>query len=173
VTGERNLENPPPARVDHERTTAVPVDGWLLPDTDDPDTAGFWAACREGRLVVQACADCGARRMPPRPMCPRCRSLAVRWDEVSGRGRIWSFCVPHPPLLPAYAAVAPYNAVIVELEDDPAIRLVGNLVTGPDGALNGVDPASIRIGEPVEVVFSPVTDDVTLPRWRRPSPPVA
>lgn len=139
---------------------------WLLPDLTDETAAGFWAACAEGRLVVQACADCGARRMPPRPMCPHCRSTAATWTETSGRGRIWSFIVAHPPLLPAFAAEAPYNAVIVELEEDPTIRFVGNLVATADGAIGEVDPATITIGEPVEVVFHRI-DDVSLPRWVR------
>jgi len=43
---------------------------------------------------------------------------------------------------------------------------VGNLVTSADGAINEIDPATIEIGEPVEVVFAPI-DDVFLPRWVR------
>lgn len=83
---------------------------------------------------------------------------------MSGRGRIWSYVVPHPPLLPAYAAVAPYNAIIVELADAPRIRLVGNLVASADAALNSVDPARLRIGAKVQVAFTDV-DGVTMPRW--------
>lgn len=83
---------------------------------------------------------------------------------MSGRGRIWSFVVPHPPLLPAYAAIAPYNAIIVELADAPRIRLVGNLVTSADAPLDSVDPARLRIGAKVQVVFTEV-DGVTMPRW--------
>jgi uncharacterized OB-fold protein len=83
---------------------------------------------------------------------------------MSGRGRIWSYVVPHPPLLPAYAAVAPYNAIIVELADAPRIRLVGNLVASADAALNSVDPARLRIGAKVQVVFTDI-DGVTMPRW--------
>ena len=43
---------------------------FLLPDTDDPVAAAFWAGTARGELLVQACAACGAWRMPPRPMCP-------------------------------------------------------------------------------------------------------
>jgi uncharacterized OB-fold protein len=139
---------------------------WLLPDLADATSNEFWLGCARGELLVQACAACGVRRMPPRPMCPRCRSTQVRWDPTSGRGRIWSFIVPHPPLLPAFAAVAPYNAIVVELEDDPGIRFVGNLVASADGEINEVDPATITIGENVRVVFHRI-DDVTLPRWVR------
>ena len=139
---------------------------WLLPDLTDPTAKEFWLGCARGELLVQACAACGARRMPPRPMCPHCRSTHVRWEPTSGRGRIWSFIVPHPPLLPAFAAVAPYNAIVVELADDPEIRFVGNLVASADGAINEIDPSTISIGEAVRVVFHRI-EDVTLPRWAR------
>ena len=85
---------------------------------------------------------------------------------MSGRGTIWSFVVAHPPLLPAYAELAPYNVVVVALDEDPQLRLVGNLVASSDGAINEIDPATIRIGEPVRVVFQKV-EDVHLPRWLR------
>jgi uncharacterized OB-fold protein len=140
--------------------------GFLLPDLDDETSAPFWAGTARGELLVQACTDCGAWRMPPRPMCPRCRSIAVHWEPTTGSGTIWSFIVPHPPLLAAYSELAPYNAIVVALDDDPTIRFVGNLVTGPDGPINEIDPATITIGEPVRVVFARV-DDVHLPRWVR------
>ncbi|MDQ1508210.1 MAG: uncharacterized protein QOG50_54 [Actinomycetota bacterium] len=139
---------------------------WLLPDLRDENSAPFWEGCARGELLVQACASCGLRRMPPRPMCPRCRSLEIRWEPTSGQGRIWSFIVPHPPLLPAFAEVAPYNAIIVELEEDPLIRFAGNLVTSADGEINEIDPTTIVIGEAVHVVFHRI-DDVSLPRWVR------
>ena len=139
---------------------------WLLPDLAEPTAAPFWEGCARGELLVQACASCGLRRMPPRPMCPRCRSLEIRWEPTSSRGRVWSFMVPHPPLLPAFAEVAPYNAIIVELEEDPTIRFAGNLVASADGEINEIDPATITIGEPVQVVFHRI-EDVYLPRWIR------
>jgi len=92
----------------------------------------------------------------------------VRWEPTTGRGRVWSFIVAHPPLLPAYAAVAPYNSIVVELEEDPSLRFAGNLVVSADGAINEIDPATITIGEPVHVVFHQI-DDVFLPRWARAS----
>jgi len=139
---------------------------WLLRDLDDENTSGFWEGCAAGELRVQTCASCGLKRMPPRPMCSRCRSVDVRWEPTSGRGRIWSFIVPHPPLLPAFAEYAPYNAIIVELEEDPSIRFAGNLVASADGAINEIDAATIEIGQPVHVVFHQI-DDVFLPRWVR------
>ncbi|THA72794.1 hypothetical protein E6P78_01245 [Streptomyces sp. A0958] len=140
------------------------MDDLLLPVVDE-DGAPFWEYAARGELRVQACADCGRLRFPPRPCCPHCRSFASEWRAMSGRGRIWSYVLPHPPLLPAYAAQAPYNAVVVELADAPGIRLVGNVVSGPDAPLDSVDPERLRIGGPVRAVFCPVFPDVTLVRW--------
>ena len=151
------------------------IEGALLPAIDESST-GFWDACAVGELRVQACAACHRLRMPPRPMCPWCRSFDSEWRLMSGSGRVWSFVVAHPPLLPAFAELAPYNVIVVELDDDPGddappIRLVGNLVVAADRPINEIAPSTIEIGEPVRVVFDrPVgdaPDSVRFPRWVR------
>jgi uncharacterized OB-fold protein len=134
--------------------------GDLLLPAIDADSAPFWAGTLAGELRVQTCAACGRRRFPPRPMCPWCRSVDSLWPAVSGRGRIWSWVIAHPPLLEPYASAAPYPVAVVALEDDPAIRLVGDLVAGPDGSVG-----EIAIDAPVTVTFDRVSDDVALPRW--------
>ena len=139
----------------------------------DPDSAGFWEGCAAGELRMQTCASCGRRRFPPRPMCPWCRSVLVRWEAVSGRGRVWSFVVPHPPLLPAFQSLAPYNVVVVSLDEDPSLRLVGNLVAGPSEPINSVPLDSLWIGMPVQVVFQPAGEDIVLPRWMPAPAPAA
>ena len=139
----------------------APTAPTLLSPVPDEDGAPFWEYAARGGLRVQACADCGEPRFPPRPCCPHCQSFASEWRQVSGKGRIWSYVVPHPPLLPAYAAQAPYNVIVVELAEAPRLRLVGNLVTGPDAPLNSVPPDRIRIGAKVQAVF----DGDGMPRW--------
>ncbi|MFI1304664.1 Zn-ribbon domain-containing OB-fold protein [Streptomyces sioyaensis] len=138
--------------------------GLLLPVPDE-DGAPFWEYAARGELRIQACDDCGALRFPPRPCCPHCQSFAARWQKMSGRGRIWSYVLPHPPLLPAYAALPGYNAIVVELAEAPRIRLVGNLVTAADAPLNSVAPARLRIGAPVKAAFHTLPEGVTVPRW--------
>jgi len=139
--------------------------GMLLPELDD-DSAPFWQACGRGELSVQRCSACGHRRFPPRPMCPSCRGFDHVWEQLSGRGTVWSYVIPHPPLLPAYEVHAPYNVVVVTIDEDPAIRMVGNLVAATGSTLDSVDPGTIRIGTPVRVVFDPVPDTtIALPRW--------
>ena len=55
--------------------------------------------------------------------------------------------------------------ILVALDEDPTIRLVGNLVASEKGAINEVDPASIEIGAPVRVVFQRANEEIALPRW--------
>ncbi len=140
-----------------------------LPQVDEV-TAGFWEGTRAGELRMQACSACSRMRFPPRPMCPWCNALEHGWTALSGRGTVWSFVVAHPPPLPAFMPMAPYNVVVVALAEDPALRLVGNLVARDDGPINEVDSASIRIGEPVQVVFQHAGEDIVLPRWVRVAP---
>jgi uncharacterized OB-fold protein len=149
----------------------------LLPDLEDDNSRGFWDGCARHELLVQRCVDCALVTHPPRPMCPRCRSTSREWIATEGRGRVWSYVIAHPPLLQAYAELAPYNVIVVELDDHPGfgpgirprIRMVGNLVVDSGAEINSVDGHTIQIGEPVEVTFTTI-DDVTLPRWIRSTP---
>ena len=124
----------------------------------DEDTRPFWEGCRRRQLLMQRCADCSALRFTPRPLCPRCRSKKCEWVPVSGRGTIASRVVVHAPVLPAFADRVPYAVVLVELEEDPSLRLVGNVL---DAA-----PEEIAIGRSVEVDFEELTPEITLPQWR-------
>ena len=115
------------------------------------DTAFFWEALKERRLLIQRCAACGALRHPPRPMCPRCHSLD--WDtvEASGHGTVTSFVVPHHPELPWFPE--PYVVALVELAE--GTRLVTNIV--------GVSPDAVTMGMRVRVSFEEFDDGLVLP----------
>jgi uncharacterized OB-fold protein len=128
-----------------------------LPAPDEV-TRPFWEACRRGELRMQRCAGCGRMRFTPRPMCPACRSMECEWVLVSGRGTVFSRVVCHPPLLPAFQPLAPYVVALVELAEDPRLRLVGNV--------QGCAPEHVHIGMPVRVVFEAISDEIHLPQWR-------
>jgi uncharacterized OB-fold protein len=127
----------------------------ILPGRDD---APWWEALRRHELVIQRCAVCGTWRHPPGPVCAACHATAVRWERVSGRGRVFSFTVVHHAVHPSLAGRVPYNVVLVELPDAGRVRLVTNLID--------VAPAEVQVGLDVEVVFEDL-EDVTLPRFRR------
>jgi uncharacterized OB-fold protein len=136
----------------------------LLPLIDE-DAEPFFEGARRGELRLPRCRDSGRLIFPPRPLSPWGRRREPEWVTVSGRGTIWSWVVPHPPLLSWFAARAPYNVILVALEEDASVRLVGNLVARPGGEIHEVDPAGIRIGAQVRVSFERVTDAIHLPRW--------
>ncbi|MBW2497637.1 MAG: OB-fold domain-containing protein [Deltaproteobacteria bacterium] len=136
----------------------------LLP-TIGEDEAPFWKAARVGELRIQRCGSCERLRLPPRPMCPWCHSIESDWALMSGEGTIYSYVVPHPPLLPQFQHLAPYGVILVTLAEDPTIRLVGNLVERAGDPINAVDPHSIEIGAAVRVVFDRVTKEIAMPRW--------
>ena len=120
------------------------------------DTFPWWHAAAEHQLVIQRCASCGTVRHPPRPMCPRCRSFECRWDELSGRGTIYTFTIVHQAFVPDLAEQLPYVVAVVDLEGGEGARLVTNVVD--------IDPTAVRIGMAVEVVWEDMGPELSLPR---------
>ena len=139
-------------------------DELLLP-TIDAVNAPFWAGCREGVLRLQQCPHSGRLVFPPRPVNPWTPRVALQWREVSGRGSVWSVIEPHPPLMLNFTGLAPYNVIVVALDEDPHIRLVGNLVPAVGAAIDSIAYEDIDIGLPVQVVFEYIDELITLPRW--------
>lgn len=122
----------------------------------DEESRGWWEALARRELYVQQCRGCGARRLPPRAVCPACLSTETEWLRASGRGTVYSFTVTHQNQAPGFRDEVPYVLAIVELVEGP--RLLTNLV--------GCPPDALRIDMAVEVVFDDVTADVTLPKFR-------
>ena len=122
----------------------------------DGDTAFFWEGCSAGKLMILRCNDCGTYIHLPKPGCRTCGGSNLTPAQVSGRGLVHTYTVSHTPL-PGFDP--PFAIVLVELEEQKGLRLVTNLVD--------VEPGDVEIGAPVEVVFHRVSDDVTLPLFRR------
>lgn len=119
----------------------------------DPDSAPFWAGCREEKLLLQRCAECRAFRYPPASRCAACGSAASEWVEASGRGRVFSWIVVrHPVPREVYGDEVPYVVALVALEEGP--RMATNIV--------GCAPEAVRADMPVKVSFRQ-RDGVTLP----------
>ena len=103
----------------------------------------FWTGGAEGRLQFLRCSPCGTWVHPPAPVCPACLSRDVAPAAVSGRATVASFTLNHQPWVPA--PDHPYAIAIVEIEEQPGLRLMTNVVH--------CAPESVRIGMPVRVVF--------------------
>jgi hypothetical protein len=121
-------------------------------------TAAYWDGARNGRLVLQRCSSCGYYVHPPRPSCPSCRGEALQPTEVSGKGEVYSWSVMHSEGNPGFEDKLPYAVLVVELEEQPGLRTIGNL--------HGAAPSDLQVGLAVEVCFEEVDDRVTLPQWR-------
>jgi uncharacterized OB-fold protein len=117
----------------------------------------FYGFCRQGELRFQRCDACGAWRHVPREMCADCGSWDWTWARSSGLGRVFSWTVVTRALHPAFAHDVPYAPVVVEL--DEGVRLLTHVTDVP--------PEDLEIGMRVAVHFDPVTEAVTLPRFRR------
>lgn len=116
----------------------------------------YWAAGRRRELRFQRCARCEAWRHPPGPMCPVCLSTESMWARASGRARLLSWVVVHPPVLPAWKDRTPYVVVLVECEE--GVRTMGNLV--------GAGAEVLRMDMPLVVDFAPCPDGDLVPQWR-------
>ena len=132
--------------------TAVRFD---LPAPDE-STEPYWAATRDGKLLVKRCGDCRRHHFYPRPFCPRCWSENVEWTEASGRGTVYTYSTVRVNDLPPFGEKVPYHVAIVELDEGP--RLMTNLVD--------CEAEDIRIGMPVEVTFREHDEEFTLAVFR-------
>ena len=117
----------------------------------------YWQGTREGKLRIQKCKGCGAWQWGPEWICHRCHSFDLGWEEIQGRGRIYSYQKPHHPVHTALSDRGPYVIVLVELPEYGNVRMVGNLL--------GDARQAVPIGAPVEAVFEP-HDGYTLVQWR-------
>ena len=115
----------------------------------DPITQPWWDATREGRFLLQRCAACGHRQHYPRALCTRCGAADLTWDDVSGRGTVYSHTTvrraPHP------AFEAPYVVALVRLEEGPVLLT------------NIVGAAEVRCDMPVHLVWEDLPDGRKLP----------
>ena len=122
----------------------------------DLETEPFWAAAKDGRLLIKRCSACGKPHFYPRPFCPFCWSDAVEWEEASGRATLYTWSVVRRNDLPPFPERVPYVAAIVDLAEGP--RMMTNVVDCEFDA--------ITMGMELEAVFHPISDDITIVQFR-------
>lgn len=115
--------------------------------------AGFWAATRERRLVLQWCLDCERPVHFPRDACPRCLGEELEFRAASGNGTVYAASLMAKPANPSMAGREPYVVALVDL--DEGVRMMTNLV--------GAEPEASRVGLRVRVAWEPLTDGRNLP----------
>lgn len=118
------------------------------------ENRAFWQGGAHGQLLIYRCAMCTRWFHPPAAICPSCSSRDVGPEPVSGRGRVHSFTINFQPWDQAVAA--PYVVAIIELDEQPELRFLSNVIGGT--------PADVTIDMPVRVVFTKC-EDVWIPQF--------
>jgi uncharacterized protein len=113
----------------------------------DADSAPYWNAGHEGRLVVQRCQACGAHQLYGREHCRMCRG-PVAWVEASGLGTVYSFTVIRQNYQRPFSTMLPYVVALVDLAEGP--RVMTNIV--------GCEPEEVAIDLAVRARFEPVSE---------------
>ena len=114
-------------------------------------------AAAQGRLVLQACDDCGQIQYPPRELCRGCLSAALTWRQCGNEGTVLSWTRIHAGIQHAFfRARAPWSVGAVEMDavgvvlhaylSDPCLR---------SGAKARLHPLPDGNGEVVFVATSP------------------
>ena len=140
----------------------------VIPDNDS-EWNEYFTLARQHRLVMRKCAACGLMRYPPSHACPWCTALKWGWQEVSGRGTIYSYEIVVQAIQPGFRDWAPYPVVLVELDEqrgqptpDEGLRMITNLVR-PD--LTPEREENVAIGKRVRVLFQDLAPDFALPQF--------
>jgi uncharacterized OB-fold protein len=131
----------------------IPGGDWQGPiPVPDIDSDGFWAGLREGEVRIMRCQDCGYWIHPPLAGCPECLSMNVKPEATNGRGTIYSFTIVNREF--AKGVNPPYAAAFVDLDEQPHLRVLTNIVN--------CNASDLEIGMRVQAVFHKITDEATL-----------
>ena len=123
--------------------------------TPSVETAQYWSATAEGRLLLPRCNACGTVIWYPRGICPDCHSSDVSWFEATGEGEIYSWTVSRRGDGP-WKEAAPYVIAYVQLDDGP--RVMTNIVDA--------DLEALSIGQRVTAVWDDTGEGNALLRFR-------
>ena len=121
-----------------------------------PESLPYWQAAREHRLALPKCEDCQKFWFPPSRTCPHCLSANFSFQNVSGKGKIFSFVTFHRVYRPAFANDVPYVIALIELDEGP--RLLSNIM--------GVTHDQVKCEMRVEVVFDDYDEDISIPKFK-------
>lgn len=123
----------------------------------DGVTAFYWEGAAAGELRVLRCAPRAHLSHPPEVSCPECGSTDLEPVTISGRGSVYSFAIVRQAFDPAFLPELPYVVALVELDEQPGLRVLSNIVE--------CDIDAVEIGMPVEVTFD-VRDGTVVPQFR-------
>jgi uncharacterized OB-fold protein len=121
--------------------------------SDYIDTSPFWDGAREGRLMLQFCAETARWQAFPRPLGVITGRRSIEWRAATGRGVLASWTVDRMAEL--RVGQVPRVQALVDLEEGP--RLVTWLVDA--------NPENLRIGQALRVHWVNLPDGRTWPAF--------
>ncbi|MDM0004779.1 SDR family NAD(P)-dependent oxidoreductase [Variovorax sp. J22G73] len=100
---------------------------------------GLTAAAAEGRFELQTCEDCGTVQYPPREVCHKCLSAALRWRAQGGEGELLGSTTLHHSNDLFFRERLPWRLGLVHLDAGPTlmVHLHGEV---------GEAPSRVRVG---------------------------
>lgn len=116
-----------------------------IPDLEWPVLRPYWEAAGRRELRLPRCSACEKFNWYPQAACAGCGARDFAWVRLSGRAVLFSWAVVRRALHPALAPLQPYVCAIVQIEEDPDVRIVTRL-------LDAV-PEQLEIGARLEVRF--------------------
>ena len=128
--------------------------GRPVPVPDDRSRP-FWEAAHEHRLVIQRCARCRRYCHPPVATCDACSSPELAFEQVSGRGTIYTHTVIHDTRISGLTDSLPFVVAFVDLVEQAGLRLTCNL--------SGVPIDRIVPGAAASVTFIDVDATTSIP----------
>jgi hypothetical protein len=87
----------------------------------DYDSQSYWDGCARNELMIMRCADCGYWIHYPRKICPKCWSVSVAPNRVSGDAVLFSFVIYRD-------GDQAYPLSLVELVEQSRLRLPSTIV---------------------------------------------
>jgi NAD(P)-dependent dehydrogenase (short-subunit alcohol dehydrogenase family)/uncharacterized OB-fold protein len=84
---------------------------------------GLTAAAAEGRFELQTCEDCGTVQYPPREVCHKCLSAALRWRQQSGEGALLGSTTLHHSNDLFFRERLPWRLGLVHLDAGPTLMV--------------------------------------------------
>lgn len=121
-------------------------------------TRPFWAAAKNGKLVLQKCRRCATFNFHPKPWCIECGSRELVWTDAKPFGTVYSHTVSYTVAMnsPAWEAELPLVMCLIDLDDGARMY----------GQVTDCAPEDIRIGMRVEVHFQDISTEAGIPKFR-------
>lgn len=124
----------------------------------DDLSAPFWDGCRDHRLCIQRCRNCGHYIHWPKPVCRFCLSTELAFEPVSGQATLYAYTLVNQAFHPFYLDRLPYLLATVELVEQPKLMFFTRLTDCREDELG--------IGASMVVSYEDVLPDLTFPLFR-------